>query len=222
MAQFIRPLILASLIAAPWAALAEDATTEPAPAEPAATAAETAPADGGEAAAPAPGDLSMGQEVAATEPAMEDRGTFGDWTLRCMQVADGSDPCQIYQLLKDDKGTAVAEVTMVTLPEGEKAALGASIAVPLETLLTAGLQLTLDSNPAKAYPFTFCAPMGCFARIGFTADEFAAMKKGNKLMVAVAPIARPDQPVSVAISLKGFTDASEALKAEQAKAAPKQ
>ncbi|MBS0572534.1 MAG: invasion associated locus B family protein [Proteobacteria bacterium] len=208
-----RSMALALALGLPFAAFAQEATTTQAPADAPAdtsTAAQT-PADAG--------DLSMGQEAGGASD-LYVKQTYGDWQLRCLHAKDGSDPCEIYQLLKDDKGTSVAEVTMVTLPEGEKAALGATVIVPLETLLTAQMQLALDTAKPKVYPFTFCAQIGCFSRVGFTADEFAAMKKGNKLTVSVVPVANVKQVVSVNISLKGFTDATDALKATQA-AAPK-
>ena len=103
---------------------------------------------------------------------------------------------------------------MVNLPDGGQAAIGSSVVVPLETLLPAQMQLSLDGAKAKVYPFTFCASMGCFSRIGFTADEFAAMKKGNAMTVSVVPVANPKIVVSVKVSLKGFTAATDALKAE--------
>ncbi|MFO1176366.1 MAG: invasion associated locus B family protein [Paracoccaceae bacterium] len=202
-----RSLVLALALGLPVAAFAQDTTTTQAPAADTATTTE----------APAAGDLSMGQD-AGGQSDLYVKNTYGDWTLRCLHAKDGSDPCELYQLLKDDKGTSVAEVTMVTLPEGQQAALGATVIVPLETLLTAALQMALDTAKPKVYPFTFCAQVGCFARVGFTADEFAAMKKGNKMVLSVVPVANPKQVVSVNISLKGFTDATDALKAEQATA----
>ena len=186
-------LALAAALALP--AAAQEATTEEAPAT-------EAPAD--------PLAPSMGQEV--IEPYV--KSTHGDWQLRCIRAKDGSDPCELYQLLKDDKGNNVSEVTMVALPGGKDAVAGATIIVPLETLLTQQLTLAIDGGAPKRYPFTFCANVGCFARIGFTADEIENMKKGSKAQVSVVPIVAPDQVVSVSISLKGFTEAFDAIKAE--------
>lgn len=177
---------------------------------------ETTPAaPAPEAAAPEGTGLSMGEDAAATTAAPYVKSTHGDWQLRCVRAKDGSDPCEIYQLLKDEKGNSVAEVTMVALPDGQDAAAGATIIVPLETLLPAQLTLAVDGGKAKRYPFTFCAVIGCFSRIGFTGAEIEAMQKGSKATVSVVPIVAPDQVVSVDISLKGFTEAYEAVKAER-------
>lgn len=206
-----RSLVLAPLLALalclPIAAFAQTATTTEAPApaaEPAVPAAD----------APVAGtDLSMGTPADGASD-LYVKGTFDDWQLRCVHAQDGSDPCELYQLLKDDKGNSVAEITLVNLPAGGEAALGSTVIVPLETLLPAQMQLSLDGAKAKVYPFTFCATMGCVARIGFTADEFSAMKKGNKIIVSVVPAVNPKVVVSVNVSLKGFTAATDALKAE--------
>ena len=159
----------------------------------------------------------MGKPAIPPAPEPYIKSTHGDWQLRCIRASDGSDPCELYQLLKDAKGNSVAEVTMLGLPDGGQAVAGVTIIVPLETLLTKELTIAIDANPAKHYPFTFCAAIGCFARIGLTGDEIATMKKGNKATVSVVPVAAPDKVVSVDISLKGFTDAFTAVLAERPK-----
>ena len=71
--------------------------------------------------------------------------------------------------------------------DAPQAAAGATIIVPLETLLTAGLRFGIDAAEPKVYPFTFCAQIGCVARIGFTADELASFKKGAKGVLTIVP-----------------------------------
>lgn len=134
------------------------------------------------------------------------REVFGDWSLRCLKAEAGTlDPCQLYQLLKDADGNAVAEFSTFPLPDGQQAAAGATIVVPLETLLTQSLRLTIDTSEAKVYPFTFCNTAGCVARVGFTAAEVAQLKRGNKAVLRMVPAAAPDQEVLLNISLTGFT-----------------
>lgn len=178
----------------------------------AAQEAETAPAT--EPATSAEPELSLGSDAsAAPEPFV--KATHGDWQLRCIRVSDGSDPCELYQLLKDAQGNSVAEISMVALPDGNEAIAGATIIVPLETLLTKEVTIAIDGKNPKRYPFTFCASVGCFARIGLTGAEITAMKKGSKAVVSVVPFAAPDQVVSVNVSLTGFTDAFTAVTAER-------
>ena len=133
------------------------------------------------------------------------REAFGDWSLRCLKAETGEDPCQLYQLLKDADGNAVAEISMFPLPEGGQAAAGATIVAPLETLLTEQITISVDGTGARRYPFTFCNQAGCVARVGFTAEEVAQFKAGAEASMRIVPAAAPDQEVVLKISLVGFT-----------------
>ncbi|MEQ9693875.1 invasion associated locus B family protein [Shimia sp. SDUM112013] len=156
------------------------------------------------------GTLEMGETVTNSNPAPVDDVTneaFGDWNLQCAKTGPEPRPCRMYQLLKDGAGTPVAEVTAYRLPEGSAAAAGATFVVPLETLLTAQLSMTIDGTSTKRYPFAFCNTIGCFARIGFTAEEVEELKGGSKASLGIVPARNPSQPVTVIMSLNGFTAA---------------
>lgn len=191
---------------------------ETAPAEAPAVPAETVTAD-----APTAEGLSMGAETnTPPAPKTQENAAIGEtylsqaiesWEVRCVKMEDGSDPCQLYQLLKDAQGTSVAEISMFALPEGGQAVAGATVIAPLETLLTANLLISIDGGKAKIYPFTFCATLGCIARVGFTAEELGQFKKGAKAVMTIVPAAAPEQKVALDISLKGFTAGFDAVKA---------
>lgn len=203
-----------ALCLAATAGFAQDAT---APATPA-----PATGDAPAATAPATPETPAPAQAAPAQPADGPGSsyiakTIDDWSLQCFRAESGEDPCQMYQLLKDAKGNSVADMSMVALPAGGKAVAGATIMTPLETLLTANLQLAIDNQQPKVYPFTFCAPPGCFARIGLTTEELAAFKKGNKVTMTIVPVATPNQPVQVTISLKGFTSAFDEVTQNNAK-----
>lgn len=170
------------------------------------------------AAAPATGDVSLGvpdgmPDEANAQPGQVYRAaSFDAWEQRCVKQADGKKTCQLYQLVKDTTGNPVAEVSFFTLPEGGQAAAGATIVAPLETLLTANLRIAVDQGAGKLYPFLFCNPNGCLAKVGFTAEELAAMQKGSAANLTIVPAAAPDKTVQVAVSLKGFSAGFTALK----------
>lgn len=137
----------------------------------------------------------------------------GDWAIRCLRSPAEQDPCEMTQVLTDGEGNNVAEISMFKLPDGQAAVAGATIATPLETLLTEQLRIAVDSAPAKRYPFRFCTQAGCYAQVGFTAEEIAAFKKGSKATLTIVPRMAPDQQVGVTMSLSGFTDAFESIPA---------
>lgn len=173
---------------------------------------EAAPADGATAE-----NLAMGQEVGAADGpgSTYTAANFEAWEQKCVRTESGVDPCQLYLLLKDQDGNSVAEFTMFNLPKGSEgpAVAGATFIAPLETLLPAGMSLQIDATKGKVYPFTFCAPIGCVARIGFTAEEITAMKAGGSAKITIVPFVAPNEKVELTLSLKGFTAGYDAVTA---------
>ena len=161
----------------------------------------------------APSDLSTGVPV-ATDAQADDgyiREVHGAWAMRCLKTETGNEPCELYQLLKDDEGNSVAEITLFALPEGQQAVAGATIATPLETLLTAQLTLSVDGAAGKRYPFSYCTVQGCYARIGLTGEDIDAFRKGAAVTMTVVPAVAPDQKVNLNLSLAGFTSGFAAI-----------
>jgi invasion protein IalB len=225
MADFTKPLALALLLGMAQAGFAQDA---PAPAE--APAAETPTTEAPATEAPvaeAPATEAPAAEAAApAQPAPDGPGTtyvaetFEDWQLQCVRTPEGDDPCQIYQLLKDEQGNNVADISIFALDPNQKVAAGATIMTPLETLLTHGVLIKVDAGESKAYPFTFCTGGGCVSRLALRPEEVTAFKRGNKAVMTIVPVAAPDQKVNLDISLKGFTAAYDAV--SKVNAAPAQ
>jgi invasion protein IalB len=216
---------LAALPAAAQDAPAPDAPATEAPATDAPATDAPAPdapaADAPATDAPVPDNgLSMGIPTGDGIGSQYVAATFEQWEQRCIRTEDGSDPCQLYQLLKDPQGNAVAEISLFNLPEGGEAAAGATIVAPLETLLTENLRLAVDGGSDKIYPFSWCSEMGCVARVGFTAEEVAQFKAGNGAVVTIVPVVAPDQKVTLAMSLAGFTAGYDAVTASNPAPAP--
>ncbi|MEN8684837.1 invasion associated locus B family protein [Marivita sp.] len=159
--------------------------------------------------------LDTGEPV--TEQSADDntyvKSTHGDWAVQCLRVEEGPEPCQMYQLLKDQNGGSVAEVSMFHLTNGGQVEAGGTFVVPLETLLTEKLNVRVDSGQAKRYDFSFCTTVGCYARVGFTAEDVAAFRRGNVANVTIVPALAPDQRVTVTMSLSGFTAAYDEITA---------
>lgn len=208
-------LLSVALPAAAWAqetSQSEDAATAPAQAT-------EAPAE-----APAPADtqaenganpaLDLGQPIADAGPKLGERYSkekFGDWDLACIKTERETDPCSMLQLLNDTNGNPVAEVSMFRLENSGQAVAGATVIVPLETLLPAQLTISVDGANAKRYNYSFCNQIGCVAQIGFTQSEVNAFKKGAKANLSLVPAPAPDQRIDLTMSLSGFTAAFDAV-----------
>ncbi len=155
--------------------------------------------------------LDTGEPVGEPAPSAGDntyvRSTHGDWSIQCLRVEEGFEPCQMYQLLKDGNGGSVAEASIFKLTGNNQVEAGGTFIVPLETLLTEKLNIRVDSGQAKRYDFSFCTTVGCYSRVGFTADDVASFRRGNAANVSIVPALAPDQRVTVEMSLTGFTAA---------------
>jgi len=147
------------------------------------------------------------------------REEFTDWELRCVSAPEGQpDPCQLYQLLLDIDGNAVAEFNLFDVPDEGDLVAGATIVTPLDTLLTGQLRMAVDNSQPRVYPFSFCQAIGCFVRLGLTTEDIHAFEAGNVATVAIVPLPAPDQVVTLGLSLAGFTAAFAALEAYNAEA----
>ena len=168
---------LAILLVGPLAAQTADAPAEDAQTE------QPAPLPGGPLAIgePVEGVAGLGDPYVGAE--------FTDWVLRCVRTDTGNDPCQLYQLLSDQNGNSVAEISVFPLPQGEEAEAGVTIITPLETLLTEQIVMRVDEGQPKRYPFTFCAAVGCVSRIGLLPDEVNSFRRGTMAQVRIVPAA---------------------------------
>ena len=157
--------------------------------------------------------FATGREVGTDQPAVYVKEKFGDWSLRCFHNAEGEDPCQLYQLLRESGGNPVAEFSIFRIENQAPAIAGATAIVPLITLLTEELKISVDGGTAKSYPYRVCTEAGCIAQIGLTEQDITAFKKGNNAQMVLVPAQAPDQTVKIDISLSGFTAGFEAVAA---------
>ncbi len=245
MAEFLKTISIAALVAMSGPALAQDDTGTGDQAQEAqsgqnGTGAASSGSDGAAAGSQSSSDSgedgggssdmvapSGSDDLSMGEPAGESEGpgssyvaeTHGAWEQRCVRTEEGADPCQLYQLLRDESGNAVAEMSVFPLPEGREAAAGSTIITPLETLLTRNIRLSVDGGETRRYPFEFCTRQGCIARVGFTDAEVGQFKRGVSGTLLIVPAAAPDQEISLKFSLSGFTAGYEAVAEANAKAA---
>lgn len=190
MRSFTYTAFLVAMLAAP--AVAQDTGTDTeAPEAPEETAAQT---ETGEAAENTP------QETIVS--------VHDDWQVRCSTAINR---CYLYQLAIDAREIPVAEVSVEALDPGARVVAGFTVITPLKTLLTEGLAIQIDNNQIQKYQYSWCTAAGCSARFGVTENGLAAFKRGNKARLTVISMERPDAPVILDVSLKGFTAAFNAL-----------
>ena len=203
MFKSLTPMTLAVLLTAAVPAFAQETTPPAAEAE--TTQAETSPNDAPASDAPS---LDLGQPV-ANEPRLGERyakETHGDWDLACVKTEAEQDPCSLLQIVLDEQNNPMAEMSLFRLEqEGSPAVAGATVIVPLETLLPGGLTISVDGAPAKRYGYSFCNPLGCVSQIGLTQEDIDAYRRGSEAIMTLRPAPAPDQVITMKLSLKGFT-----------------
>ena len=150
--------------------------------------------------------LSLGLNIEVPnigQPYIAER--IGDWNMRCIRSENGQDPCELFQLLVNNEGNPLSEIMVFPLPQGQVAIAGATIIVPLKTLLTARMTIGFDTETTKRYPYSFCTEIGCIARIGLTEGDIALMKGGNQSVITIRHMDAPDKALNLNLSLSGFT-----------------
>ena len=138
--------------------------------------------------------------------------TFKDWQKMCVKSKRETDPCYIYQLIKDQENLPIGEITIAKSDELEGVSAIATILTPLGTLLTADLLLEFDSETSSTYPYSWCDKAGCYVRAALSDDEVFAMKKGRFGKIYIETITAPGQRFSMPFSFIGFTAAIGSLR----------
>lgn len=168
-----------------------------------------------QADAPAPTETADAQTAPAAPEGPSEKivAVHKDWQIRCRDGEKETD-CFMYQLAKNPQGAPIAEISVVRLDQPDGAVAGVTIITPLRSLLTQGIGMKIDNNPIIGYPYLWCAEVGCFVQYGLTAEELAGYKRGVKAELTVVPYQNRANPVTLGLSLAGFTAAYNALNVE--------
>lgn len=138
------------------------------------------------------------------------RATYGDWEVRCVTDTD----CVMTQLHRRSQQTADAVFTVIkpqklSNDDGQAIEAFAEIVVPLGVYLPGGLGLKVDDQPAKAAPFERCIEEGCVVRAPISPAMLSNLKAGATANIVI--FGGPERPVSIPMSLTGFTAAFDAF-----------
>lgn len=151
-------------------------------------------------------DFQTTQEIQDAQNGVVAR--YEGWEIRCQgEPAE----CRLFSKGIDADGNEVVNLAMQALPEGAAAELGVTIVTPLLTLLPRGATVRVDDRAPAGYPFSWCDPLGCYARYGLTAEEVAQLRAGGAIKVTIMAVTNQQSPIEANISLAGFTAAVEDL-----------
>ena len=150
--------------------------------------------------------------AAPAAPALEDGQEFKDWSARCETPRGaGQERCYIFQRLvtkKNDQYLPVLHVLVGYISADGEPGLFAT--VPLGVSLPQGLQISVDGGEAVRFGYSHCNKQGCLGALALSESLVASMKAGKEARITF--YSGSQQPVSIGVSLMGFTAAFNALR----------
>lgn len=157
-------------------------------------------------AALAPLPLHAQDATGATAPQ-----TFKDWQFRC-ETPEGADEerCAIFQNIVVRESKQQLLNFAVTIPQKDRPA-AAVLLLPLGISLPMGVGLAIDDEEQARLAVEHCVQIGCRAVFPVQEDLLTKMKAGKAANVTFHDGAR--RPITIPVSLSGFTAAYDTLKA---------
>lgn len=130
--------------------------------------------------------------------------TYQDWVVAC-QAQDERTLCVMRQVQSNTQ--TGQHVLTVEFSGGGDGRLGGVLLMPFGLSLADGVTVGIDEAAAgPVRPFSTCLPQGCLAPVSFEAAEIARLKAGTALTLTAKSLS-PAQPVTLKVSLKGFSAA---------------
>jgi invasion protein IalB len=125
---------------------------------------------------------------------------YQDWQVRCISTGEGA-RCAMAQMQLDPKTRK--RILTIELRSDEGRTAGALI-MPFGLALASGVTLKVDDNGGgKPLAFSTCLPTGCVVPLDLDAGMTKNLASGEVLTIVVTA-ADTQQPLSFAVSLKGF------------------
>ncbi|MBB3191249.1 invasion associated locus B family protein [Halomonas cerina] len=133
---------------------------------------------------------------------------FRDWEVLCPSEG-GQGNCTMSQLVNNpDSGEPLMRVIVAYPPqlEGRPAM---TFLLPLGVRLAPGLQLSVGSGEPAQFPYQVCLQQGCRADLPVEPSLLQALRGGSSATLSL--IGPRGNRMDLAISLMGFTDASQRI-----------
>lgn len=146
--------------------------------------------------------------VGEAAPAMQE---FGDWRLRCQRLP-GALPCDIVQAIAHkDTGARLVMLSVAYSPQAGSHVI--QILTPLGIDLRKGVELAVGAVTATGIRPNRCEMEGCAIEAILADDMIEAFRNNETGTLSFYP-GPGGERLSIEFSLKGFSDAREALAAE--------
>lgn len=136
------------------------------------------------------------------------RETHQDWVVSCGKQGDTT-RCAMSQ--QQQNAQSRQRILAIELQRAGDQLTGALV-LPFGLALDSGATLQVDdANPLPVARFRTCLPAGCVAPLAFKAETVQALSRGTTLKISA--VADGGKPVTMSVSLKGFSAARDRLQA---------
>lgn len=135
---------------------------------------------------------------------------YGDWTVNCATSEDGATrTCFMTQTLAASENNQRVLQAEMGIVDG---ATQFVLLTPLGVLLPAGVIATIDEQESETLSFHTCLSAGCIVRSTLTAEQLAAIRAGDQMMLEFKA-ADTEAALKLRLSLAGVSAAYNRLSA---------
>jgi invasion protein IalB len=162
-------------------------------------------------------DAAAQQQAAAKANQPTDVKEIGDWTVRCFPVKSPT-PCHMLELRVAKKtGQRILGVLLAYAPSNNATLM--QISVPLGVSLQNGLIINSDTWKSPPIKFRRCDQGGCYVESAIGDDVVGQLAKATTAKMQIVSV--DGKRFDLAFSLKGFTEARNAMVELAKQKAPK-
>ncbi|MER9206733.1 MULTISPECIES: invasion associated locus B family protein [unclassified Mesorhizobium] len=154
---------------------------------------------------------ALAEEPKSTKSAETKPAEGNPWALNCSSGSTGTElQCQVSQNLTEAK-TGQRVLTVTVRRDNGNGNLAMLLALPHGLFLPSGASYQIDQGQKTTIAIQTSDQNGAYAATPLSADLVKAMKSGTNLNIGIESVTR--KPVTIPVSLAGFTAAIDKLQA---------
>ncbi|ESY48494.1 invasion associated locus B family protein [Mesorhizobium sp. RSR380A] len=154
---------------------------------------------------------ALAEEPKSTKSAETKPAEGNPWSLNCASGSAGTElQCQVSQNLTEAK-TGQRVLTVTVRRDNGNGNLAMLLALPHGLFLPSGASYQIDQGQKTTIAIQTSDQNGAYAATPLSADLLKAVKSGTNLNIGIESVTR--KPVTIPVSLAGFTAAIDKLQA---------
>ena len=148
-------------------------------------------------------------QAAQAANAKPDVSYYGDWAVRCFPIKSAS-PCDmLFATVRKNTNLRVTSVSIAYVPSKDSYLM--QVAVPLGIDLSKGVVMSAGTFSTQKLAVRRCDNGGCYVETGVTGDLIQSLVQNASQGGALKIVTDSGKPLSLAMSLRGFDEAQQAM-----------